>query len=114
MISAGAGATTPSVFMLMAPCRRLQFNLSDLYPVARLGIGVLAGYLRAHGAARVELRDIIAEREWIPDLLARFESRGPPDLLGCQRYDIESARGLRDRPGRKEALRANSRRGGWS
>ena len=27
--------------MLMAPCRRLQFNLSDMYPVPRLGLGYL-------------------------------------------------------------------------
>ncbi len=72
----------PSVFLLMAPCRRLQFNLSDLYPVPRLGIGYLAAYLKARGYHRVEVRDIIAEREWIPQLLARFREHGAPDLLG--------------------------------
>ncbi|MFT4570924.1 MAG: anaerobic magnesium-protoporphyrin IX monomethyl ester cyclase [Hyphomicrobiaceae bacterium] len=75
-------AQGPSVFFLMAPCRRLQFNLSDLYPVPRLGIGYLAAYLKANGYKRVEVRDIIAEREWIPELIARFHANGAPDLLG--------------------------------
>jgi anaerobic magnesium-protoporphyrin IX monomethyl ester cyclase len=77
-----ADHNTPSIFFLMAPCRRLQFNLSDLYPVPRLGIGYLAAYLKAHGYRNVEVRDIIAEGEWIAELLARFRARGAPDLLG--------------------------------
>jgi radical SAM superfamily enzyme YgiQ (UPF0313 family) len=71
-----------SVFLLMAPCRRLQFNLSGMYAVPRLGIGYLSATLKANGYHRVECRDIMAEHEWIPDLLQRFRSRGAPDLLG--------------------------------
>lgn len=71
-----------SIFLFMAPCRRLQFNLSDLYPVPRLGIGYLSAYLKANGIPNVTIRDVIAEREWIPELLARFERDGYPDVLG--------------------------------
>jgi radical SAM superfamily enzyme YgiQ (UPF0313 family) len=71
-----------SIFLFMAPCRRLQFNLSDLYPVPRLGIGYLSAWLKAHGFPNVVTRDLIAEREWIPELLARFERDGAPDVLG--------------------------------
>ncbi|MBK7973381.1 MAG: radical SAM protein [Deltaproteobacteria bacterium] len=71
-----------STFLTMAPCRRLQFNLSDMFPVPRLGIGYLSAHLKAHGYPNVEVRDVIAEREWIPDLVRRFEERGAPDLLG--------------------------------
>ncbi len=66
----------------MAPCRRLQFNLSDMFAVPRLGIGYLSAYLKANGYPAVETRDVIAEREWIPELLRRFETHGAPDLLG--------------------------------
>jgi radical SAM superfamily enzyme YgiQ (UPF0313 family) len=98
-----SGANATSVFLLMAPCRRLQFNLSDLYPVPRLGIAVLASYLRAHSNAHVEVRDIIAEREWIPELLDRFARNGAPDLLGISvtilslREAFEIARAVKGR-----------------
>ncbi|MFN7954840.1 MAG: radical SAM protein [bacterium] len=92
-----------STFLVMAPCRRLQFNLSDMYPVPRLGIGYLSAHLKAHGHANVETRDIIAEREWVPDLVRRFTERGAPDLLGISvtilslREAFEIARGVKTR-----------------
>ena len=72
----------PSILFLMAPARRLQFNLSAMYPLPRLGIGLMASHLRRHGFRRVATRDLIAEREWIPELLARFRREGAPDLIG--------------------------------
>ena len=71
-----------STLLIMAPCRRLQFNLSDLYPVPRLGLGYLSATLKANGYPRTQIRDLIALREWIPGLLAHLEEVGPPDLLG--------------------------------
>ncbi|MCK6530113.1 B12-binding domain-containing radical SAM protein, partial [Myxococcota bacterium] len=71
---------TMRVLMTMAPCRRLQFNLSDLYPVPRLGIAGCAARLRERGHA-VRLVDLIAERWWVPDLLSHLESE-PVDLFG--------------------------------
>ncbi len=89
--------------LLMAPCRRLQFNLSDMYPVPRLGLGYLSAALKAHGYPNVETRDVIAEREWIPELVRRFAELGPPDLVGISvtilslREAFEIARGLKTR-----------------
>jgi anaerobic magnesium-protoporphyrin IX monomethyl ester cyclase len=53
-----------------------------MFPVPRLGIGYLSAFLKAHGYPDVETRDVIAEREWIPELLDRFDRHGAPDLLG--------------------------------
>ncbi len=44
----------------MAPCRRLRFNLSGMYPVPRLGIAQLASLARSLGHT-VHLVDVIAE-----------------------------------------------------
>lgn len=70
------------IVLTMMPCRRLRFNISDLYPVPRLGIGYLSAYLKAHGYRDVSTPDIIAERWWIPELLREFARTGPPDVLG--------------------------------
>ena len=68
--------------LIMAPCRRLQFNLSDMFPVPRLGLGYLSAALKASGYTSTAIYDIIAERAWVPEILARMEAEGPPDLLG--------------------------------
>lgn len=92
-----------STLLIMSPCRRLQFNLSDLFPVPRLGLGYLAAALREAGFPRTAVRDIIAERAWIPELLAHLEREGPPDLLGLSvtllslREAFEIARGVKGR-----------------
>ncbi len=70
------------IFLTMAPCRRLQFNLSDLFAVPRLGIGALAAYLKAHGYHDVQTVDIIAEKWWVTELLDHFASKGVPDVVG--------------------------------
>ena len=71
-----------STLLLMTPCRRLQFNLSDMFPVPRLGLAALSAALKAHGYPHTHIRDIIALREWIPGLLAHLHAVGAPDLLG--------------------------------
>lgn len=70
------------VLLTMAPCRRLQFNLSDMYPVPRLGIGYLAAYVERHGVAQVDIVDMIAERMWTDDLVAYMRHYGPYDVIG--------------------------------
>ena len=64
----------------MAPCWRLQFNLSDLYPVPRLGIAQLASCLR-QGGHQAALVDVIAER-WTAEQFGAWVSEQGADLCG--------------------------------
>lgn len=64
----------------MAPCRRLQFNLSDMYPVPRLGVAQLVAALRAEGHT-ADFVDVIAER-WQPERFGQRIAEREPDLVG--------------------------------
>lgn len=63
----------------MAPCRRLRFNLSDLYPVPRLGIAQLAAILRAQGH-HVCMADLMAT-PWSTHRFAEWVEHTRADLL---------------------------------
>jgi anaerobic magnesium-protoporphyrin IX monomethyl ester cyclase len=71
-----------STLLLMAPCRRLRYNLSDIYPVPRLGIGYLSSFLKNAGYNQTHIWDIIAEKKWIPEIVKTFETASSPDVLG--------------------------------
>ena len=64
----------------MAPCRRLQFNLSDMYPVPRLGIAQLAALCRRLGHS-VSLVDVICER-WTPARFGEWVQTERLELVG--------------------------------
>ena len=64
----------------MAPCWRLQFNLSDLYPVPRLGIGQIASVLRDNGHA-VSMVDVIAEG-WTPEQFGAWAKAEQAQVIG--------------------------------
>ena len=68
------------IAMTMAPCWRLQFNLSDLYPVPRLGIAQIAATCQEHGH-ETALIDVIAER-WNPEQFGRWVIEQQPDVVG--------------------------------
>lgn len=69
------------VLLTTAPCRRLQFNLSDMFAVPRLGIGYLASYVEAHSSYQADILDMMAERIWIDGLIQRIRAHGPYDVL---------------------------------
>lgn len=64
----------------MAPCWRLQFNLSDLYPVPRLGIAQLASVLRRQGHYTTMV-DVICEG-WSPERFGAWTRDHRADLVG--------------------------------
>jgi radical SAM superfamily enzyme YgiQ (UPF0313 family) len=64
----------------MAPCWRLQFNLSDLYPLPRLGIAQIASVLRDKGHA-VSLVDVIAEG-WSPERFGQWVAAERAEVVG--------------------------------
>lgn len=67
---------------MMAPCRRMRYNISDLYPLPRLGIGSISAFLKEAGYNQTKIWDIIAEKKWIPEILEAFKNGVCPDLLG--------------------------------
>ncbi len=79
------------VLLTMAPCRRLQFNLSDLYPVPRLGIAGCATTLLQRGHS-VRILDVIALKWWTAELVSHLEKE-PVDLFGvsCTILSIKEA-----------------------
>lgn len=64
----------------MAPCYRLQFNLSDLYPLPRLGIGQIASVLRGVGHEALMV-DVIAEG-WTPERFGRWVASKDAEVVG--------------------------------
>jgi len=68
------------IAMTMAPCWRLQFNLSDLYPVPRLGIAQIASTCQKHGH-QMSMVDVIAER-WEPPQFGQWVRQEQPDVVG--------------------------------
>ncbi len=68
------------IALTMAPCRRLQFNLSDLYPLPRLGIAQLAAVARRDGHD-VRLVDAV-ERRWSAERLGAWVADQGAAVLG--------------------------------
>jgi len=68
------------IAMTMAPCWRLQFNLSDLYPVPRLGIAQIAAACQQNGH-ETTLVDVIAE-QWEPRQFGQWVMEQEPDVVG--------------------------------
>jgi radical SAM superfamily enzyme YgiQ (UPF0313 family) len=70
------------ILLISAPSNRLQFNLSDLYPLPKLGLACLCASLKKQGFLNTKILDPAGEHLSIRTLVKRITVPDPPHLLG--------------------------------
>ncbi|MBF0298389.1 MAG: cobalamin-dependent protein [Oligoflexia bacterium] len=68
--------------LISSPCERLRFNLSGIYPVPRIGLGILSNFLKQNGFTNTHIIDLVAEKMSIKDFIFYLKNTMQPQIIG--------------------------------